>query len=165
MGGPIFSHVIFVDINFNFWKFQFFYSSTPMSLRLFLFTIEWLWSLSLLSIPIRSPIFSNYQSYLFYPFPYTMSIFYPFYTFLFILSILSIMFNFVHYVQFYPCRYPFSYILSFFVHSYLFCQFFPICPNLWSIIVHPYPLMFVHNLLCPKALFENSLQSWRWFQL
>jgi hypothetical protein len=159
MGGPIFSHVIFVDIGFNFWKFQLFYSTTPHEFEIIFVYCR----LIVKSIPsIHSYPFSNFFQ-LSIVFILSISIHYVhFLSFLYI----SIHFvNLVHCVQFYPCQYPFSYILSFFVHSYSFCQFFPICPNLWSIIVHPYPLMFVHNLLCPKALFENSLQSWRCIQL
>jgi hypothetical protein len=128
MKGLVFSHVISINISFNFWKFQLFYFTTPMNLKLFLYTIDWLWSLSILSISIHYPIFSNYQSYLFYAILYITSIFYPFYTFILILSILSIVSISIH---FYPYLCPFSYILSFL-----------------SILN---PLMSICGLLCPKA--------------
>jgi len=138
MKGFIFSHVIFIDINFNFWKFQLFYSTTPMNLRLFLFIVDWLWSLSILSISIHYPILFNYQSCLCYAILYIMSIFYHFYTFIFILSILSIVFNSIHvYVHFHIFYHfcPFLFVLSilsslskFVVSYYLFMVHY--CPSL-----------------------------------
>jgi hypothetical protein len=98
-----------------------------MSLRLILFIIDWLRSLS---ISIHSSILSNYQSYLFCPFPYIMSIFYPLYTFLFILSILSIL--------------PMS---NFVVDYYLFVVHY------LSILI---PLMSICGILYPKAPFEDN---------
>jgi hypothetical protein len=114
-------------------SFNYFILPPPMSLRLFLSTVDWLWSLSLLSIPIHSPIFFNYQSYLFYPFPYTMSIFYPFYTFLFILSILSIVSNSIHVNIHFHIFCHFLSIPIRFVNSFQFVQ---ICGLLLFIPIH-----------------------------
>jgi hypothetical protein len=99
-------------------------------LRLCLFTIDWLWSLSLLSTPIHSPIFSNYESYLFYPFLYIMSIFLSF-------LYISIHFvNLVHSVQFYPCWYPFYHFMSIPIHLVNSFQFVQICSPLLFIPIH-----------------------------
>jgi hypothetical protein len=40
MQGLVFSHVIYVDTSFSFGKFQFFYFTTPMSLKLFMFIVD-----------------------------------------------------------------------------------------------------------------------------
>jgi hypothetical protein len=122
-----------------------------MSLRLILFIIDWLRSLS---ISIHSSILSNYQSYLFCPFPYIMSIFYPLYTFLFILSILSIL--------------PIS--IHVYFHFHIFCHFLcnpirfvnslqsvQLCGWLLSIcgplFVHPYSINVYLWYIIPKSPF------------
>lgn len=135
-----FSHVIYVDTNFSFWKFQFFYSTTPMSLKLFMFIVDWLWNLSILLISIHSTILSYYQSCLFCSFLYIVSIFYPFYSFCqscplypFLSMSMSIFIYFV-------ILCPFLLVLSSFVNSYLFCQFSPIYSNLWSITIYLWPI-------------------------
>jgi hypothetical protein len=143
MQGPIFSHVIFVDTNISFWQFQLFYSTKPheydisfIYCRLIVKFVQ----LSMLSI---------------------MSISIQYVHFLYI----SIHFvNLVHYVHFYPCSFPFWYILSFlcilirFVNS---LQFVQICGRLLFVcgplyLSIPIPLMSIRGLLCSKVFFENS---------
>jgi hypothetical protein len=150
MQGPIFSHVIFVDTNFSFWSFNLFVLSTPTNLRLILFIIDWLWSLS---ISIHSSILSNYQCYIFCPFSYNMSIFYPsthFYSFCqscplcpFLSMFISIFIYFV-----------------IFMHSYSFCQFSPFYLNMWSITICLWSIIFVHPYstnVCPWSIMPRSL--------
>jgi hypothetical protein len=120
-----------------------------------LFIVDWLWSLS---ISIHSSILSNYQCYIFYPFLYNMSIFYPFYTFLFILSILSIMSISIHVYFHFHIFFHFLCIPIRFVNS---LQFVQICGRLLFVcgplyLPIPIPLMSICGLLCPKAVFEDS---------
>jgi hypothetical protein len=129
-------------------SFNSFILPTPMNLRLILFIVDRLWSLS---ISIHSSILSNYQCYLLCPFPYNMSIFYPFYTFLIILLILSIMSISIHVYFHFHIFCHFLCIPIRFVNSLQFVQIYGrllfVCGPLYlSILI---PLMYVSGLLCP----------------
>jgi len=117
-------------------SFNSFILPTPMNLRLILFIVDWLWSLS---ISIHSSILSNYQHYIFCPFSYNMSIsIHVYFHFHIFCHFLCIPIHFVNSLQF--------------VQIYGWLLF--VCGPLYLSI--SIPLMYVCGLLCPKALFEDS---------